>query len=54
MWFWFTVMLLHYYQRLVEAAKPDFGARYLHVADRAQRLQAELDGNYERLSREEQ
>jgi len=54
MWFWFTVMLLHHYQHLVDAAKPDFGTRYLHVADRAQRLQAEFDRNYDRLLHEEQ
>lgn len=54
MWFWFTAMLLHHYQHLVDAAKPDFGTRYLHVADRAQKLQAEFDRNYDRLLREEQ
>jgi hypothetical protein len=53
MWFWFTAVLLHYYQRLVDAAVPDFGPRYLHVADTAQKLQAELDRNYVRLLREE-
>jgi hypothetical protein len=54
MWFWFAATLLHYYQRLVDAARGDFGKRYLHVADVAQKLQPELDRNYERLLREEQ
>jgi len=54
MWFWFVAVLLHHYKRLVEAAKTDFGRRYLHVADVAQKLQPELDRNYERLLCEEQ
>lgn len=54
MWFWFTAVLLHFYQQLVDTAIPDFGRRYLQVADAAQRLQAELNLNYERLLREEQ
>ena len=54
MWFWFTATLLHYYQPLIDAAKPDFGSRYLRVANVAQQLQSALDQNYERLLREEQ
>ena len=29
MWFWFTAVLLHPYCDLVDAARPDFGKRYL-------------------------
>lgn len=54
MWFWFTAVLLHYYQRLIDVARPDFGQRYLRVADLAQRLQGALDQDYNRLLREEQ
>jgi hypothetical protein len=54
MWFWFVATLLHYYQRLVDAARADFGKRYLQVAHMAQELLPELDRNYERLLREEQ
>ncbi len=53
MWFWFTAVLLRYYQCLSDAAVPDFGPRYLHVANKAQKLQSELDRNYERLSHEQ-
>lgn len=54
MWFWFTAVLLQYYQQRINAAKPDFGARYLRIASGAQKLQAELERNYERLLLEEQ
>jgi hypothetical protein len=54
MWFWFTATLLHFYQPLIDAAKPDFGSRYLCVANVAQKLQITLDQNYDRLLSEEQ
>ena len=54
MWFWFTAVLLKYHHQLVDAAKPDLGARYLSIANRAQQLQAEFERNYERLLREDQ
>jgi hypothetical protein len=52
-WCWFAALLLHFYCDLVDAACPDFGKRYLHVADAAQKLQAQLETNFERLAKEE-
>lgn len=53
MWFWFTASLLHLYCDDVDAAKPDFGKRYMRVAEAAQKLQAELERNFDRLLSEE-
>ena len=54
LWFWFTALLLHFYCDLVDAALADFGGNYLKVADTAQKLQIELQRNYQRLLKEEQ
>ena len=54
MWFWFTAVVLHSYCDLVDAAIADFGKNYLKVADLAQKHQAELQRNFERLLKEEQ
>jgi hypothetical protein len=53
MWFWYASGLLHLYCDLIDAVKPDFGSRYLRVADAAQKLQAELKQNFQRLLKEE-
>ncbi len=47
------IHLRHFYCDLVDPASPDFGKRYLHVADAAQKLQAQLETNFERLAKEE-
>ena len=52
MWFWFTALLLHFYCDTVDAASPDFGKRYLQVADAAQKIQAQLESNFERLAKD--
>lgn len=54
MWFWFTAMLVYTYCDIIDPLRPDFGKRYLHVANEAQELQKELGKNYNRLLVEEQ
>ena len=53
-WFWFTAVVLHLYCDIVDAAIPEFGRNYLKVAETAQKLQSELERNFQRLLKEEQ
>ena len=54
MWFWFAAILFHHEWKFVAASRPSFESRYLRVADEAQKLQVELDRNYDKLLVEEQ
>jgi hypothetical protein len=54
MWFWFTAVLIYFFHDLVDPSRPDFGKRYLHVAEIAQHLIKELERNFHRLLKLEQ
>jgi len=38
MWFWFTAILLYFFRDVDHLSQPEFGKRYLHVAEVAQHL----------------
>jgi len=54
MWFWFTAVLIYFFRDLVDLSRPDFGKRYLPVAELAQHLIKELERNFHRLLKLEQ